>query len=94
MTIHALNVCVLPYISHLTSYQSFKPFHPSTNSFISSFNSKNFTWKTFSRRMKDPRTIWKDMEPGEAWMAQSVKHLLSAQVMTPGFWDGAPHWVP
>ena len=26
-------------------------------------------------------------------MAQSVKHLPSAQVMIPGSWDQAPHWA-
>ena len=29
-----------------------------------------------------------------AWVAQSVKHLPSAQVMIPGSWDWAPHWAP
>ena len=30
-------------------------------------------------------------ESGGAWVAQSVKHLLSAQVMIPVSWDRAPH---
>ena len=27
----------------------------------------------------------------DTWVAQSVKHLPSAQVMIPGSWDGGPH---
>ena len=30
----------------------------------------------------------------DAWVAQSVKHLPSAQVMLPGSWDRTPHWAP
>ena len=29
-----------------------------------------------------------------AWVAQSVKHPPSAQVMIPGPWNGAPSWAP
>ena len=29
-----------------------------------------------------------------AWVAQSVKHLPLAQVMTPGSWDQVPHQAP
>ena len=29
-----------------------------------------------------------------AWVAQSVEHLPSAQVVIPGSWDQVPHWVP
>ena len=31
---------------------------------------------------------------GDAWVAQSVKHLPSAQVMIPGSWDRVLHWAP
>ena len=30
----------------------------------------------------------------DAWMAQLVKHLPSAQVTIPGSWVQAPHWTP
>ena len=29
-----------------------------------------------------------------AWVAQSIKHLPSAQVMISGSWDRALHWAP
>ena len=29
-----------------------------------------------------------------AWVAQSLKHLRSAQVMISGSWDRAPHLLP
>ena len=31
---------------------------------------------------------------GGTWVAQSVKHLLSPQIMIPGSWDQAPFWTP
>ena len=30
----------------------------------------------------------------DAWVAQSVRHLPSAQIMIPESWDPAPHWAP
>ena len=30
----------------------------------------------------------------DTWVAQSVKHLPSAQVMISGSWDGVPHRAP
>ena len=29
-----------------------------------------------------------------SWMAQSIKHLPSDEVMIPGSWDQALHWAP
>ena len=39
-------------------------------------------------------TIPEEVQTGGTWVAQSVKHLPSAQVMIPGSWDGALHWAP
>ena len=30
----------------------------------------------------------------DAWVAQSIKHLPSAQGVIPGYWDRAPHRAP
>ena len=36
----------------------------------------------------------KETSPGDAWVAQTIKHLPLAQVMIPGPWNPAPHWGP
>ena len=36
----------------------------------------------------------KRLKSWDAWVAQSIKHLPLAQVMTPGSWDRVPHWAP
>ena len=55
--------------------------------YIININDQMFNWKTVSSRFLKIH-LW------HAWVAQSVKHLPSAQVMISGSWDWVPHGVP
>ena len=53
-------------------------------------------WKDFYVHVLEDNIVKTNSPCGDcmACVAQSVKHLPLAQIMIPGFWDGAPHQAP
>ena len=43
---------------------------------------------------REVKTKYKNIKKRGAWVAPSVKHLTSAQIMIPKSWDQAPCWAP